>query len=78
MGAGGQARRLIGTVTITGMFFSTAFAIFLIPALFVIVERLSHRFKGKPLEPSATEGRASAQVRQLHEPDKGPLRSPGT
>jgi len=78
LGAGGQARRLIGTVTITGMFFSTAFAIFLIPALFVIVERLSHRFKGKPLEPSATEGRASAQVRQLHEPDKGPLRSPGT
>ena len=29
LGAGGQARRLIGTVTITGMFFSTAFAIFL-------------------------------------------------
>src|SRR5438045_8973597 len=43
LGAGGQARRLIGTVTITGMLFSTAFAIFLIPTLFVMVERLSRR-----------------------------------
>jgi len=74
LGAGGQARRLIGTVTITGMFFSTAFAIFLVPALFVIVERLSHSTKGKPLEPSATQRRASAQVVLLREPDKGPLR----
>ena len=31
LGAGGKARRLIGTVTITGMFFSTGFAIFLVP-----------------------------------------------
>jgi len=77
LGAGGQARRLIGTVTITGMFFSTAFAIFLVPALFVIVERMSHRIKGRPLEPSATQQRPSAQVVLLREPDKGPLRSPG-
>jgi len=49
LGAGGQARRLIGTVTITGMIFSTGFAIFLIPALFVIVERLAHiRQREKP------------------------------
>jgi hypothetical protein len=59
------------------MFFSTAFAIFLVPALFVIVERMSHRIKGKPLEPSATQQRAPAQVVLLREPDKGPLRWPG-
>jgi multidrug efflux pump len=41
VGAGAAARRLIGTVTIVGMIFSSAFAILLIPALFVLVERLS-------------------------------------
>src|SRR6202035_2090938 len=46
LGAGAQARRLIGTVTITGMIFSSAFAIFLIPVLFVVVERISNRIQG--------------------------------
>ena len=41
VGAGAAARRLIGTVTIVGMVFSSAFAILLVPALFVLVERLS-------------------------------------
>ena len=41
VGAGAAARRLIGSVTIVGMIFSSAFAILLVPALFVIVERLS-------------------------------------
>jgi multidrug efflux pump len=49
-GAGAEARRLIGTVTIVGMIFSTGFAIFLVPALFVLVERLSHRLSGTPVE----------------------------
>jgi len=44
LGAGGVARRLIGTVTITGMIFSTGIAIFLIPVLFVVVERVSQRW----------------------------------
>jgi HAE1 family hydrophobic/amphiphilic exporter-1 len=39
LGAGAVARRLIGTVTIVGMIFSSGFAIFLVPVLFVIVER---------------------------------------
>ncbi len=60
LGAGAQARRLIGTVTITGMIFSTAFAIFLIPVLFVIVERLSHRTEGTVLN--------MTQPRQEQEP----------
>jgi 2-keto-4-pentenoate hydratase/2-oxohepta-3-ene-1,7-dioic acid hydratase in catechol pathway len=42
--------RLIGTVTITGMIFSSGFAIFLVPALFVIVERLSNRQQDRRLE----------------------------
>src|SRR4029453_16841717 len=43
LGAGAQARQVIGTVTIVGMIFSTGIAIFLVPALFVVVERFSHR-----------------------------------
>jgi HAE1 family hydrophobic/amphiphilic exporter-1 len=42
LGAGGVARQVIGTVTITGMAFATSIAIFLVPVLFVVVERLSH------------------------------------
>ncbi len=47
LGAGGVARRLIGTVTIVGVAFSTAFAIFLVPMLFVIVERISRWSNGE-------------------------------
>jgi HAE1 family hydrophobic/amphiphilic exporter-1 len=43
LGAGAVARRLISTVTIVGMIFASGFAIFLIPALFVMVERISQR-----------------------------------
>jgi AcrB/AcrD/AcrF family len=46
LGAGAAARQLIGTVTITGMVFSSGFAIFLVPALFVVVERMAHRGGG--------------------------------
>ncbi len=43
LGAGGVARQVIGTVTIVGMAFATSIAIFLVPILFVVVARLSHR-----------------------------------
>ncbi len=46
LGAGAVARQLIGTVTITGMLFSTGIAIFLVPVLFVVVERVSQRAPG--------------------------------
>ncbi|HXJ34848.1 MAG TPA: efflux RND transporter permease subunit [Candidatus Eisenbacteria bacterium] len=49
LGAGGIARRLIGTVTISGMLFSTAIAILLVPVLFVVVERVSRRWR-RPAE----------------------------
>jgi HAE1 family hydrophobic/amphiphilic exporter-1 len=58
LGAGGVARRLLGTVTIVGMAFSTGFAIFLVPVLFVVVERLSHRRLG-----GAAEATPSAEAR---------------
>ncbi len=54
LGAGAVARRLIGTVTIVGMAFSSGFAIFLVPVLFVVVERLSHRLSGKKPQPVST------------------------
>jgi HAE1 family hydrophobic/amphiphilic exporter-1 len=52
LGAGAVARRLIGTVTITGMIFSSGFAIFLVPVLFVIVQRLSNWRQGRKSEPA--------------------------
>ena len=53
LGAGAMARRLIGTVTIVGMVFSSGIAIFLVPPLFVMVERLSHRSRGERIEQKA-------------------------
>jgi HAE1 family hydrophobic/amphiphilic exporter-1 len=62
LGAGGVARRLIGTVTIVGVAFSTAFAIFLVPVLFVIVERISRWSNGDKPEtgPAATPADTTA------------------
>jgi hydrophobic/amphiphilic exporter-1 (mainly G- bacteria), HAE1 family len=53
LGAGAMARRLIGTVTIVGMLFSSGIAIFLVPPLFVMVERLSHRIRGERMDKTA-------------------------
>jgi HAE1 family hydrophobic/amphiphilic exporter-1 len=52
LGAGGVARRLIGTVTIVGVGFATAFGIFLVPVLFVVVERVSRRRRERAPEVS--------------------------
>jgi HAE1 family hydrophobic/amphiphilic exporter-1 len=50
LGSGAVARRLIGTVTIVGMAFSSAFAIFLVPVLFVVVARISRWWNGEKPE----------------------------
>ena len=42
-GAGAAARRILGTVVITGMLAATLIAIFVIPLLFVLIERLATR-----------------------------------
>jgi HAE1 family hydrophobic/amphiphilic exporter-1 len=42
-GSGGAARRILGTVVVSGMLTATLIAIFLIPLLFVQIERLARR-----------------------------------
>ncbi len=42
-GSGGASRRILGTVVVAGMLTATLLAVFLIPLLFVLVERLSSR-----------------------------------
>ncbi len=62
LGAGAVARRLIGTVTIVGMAFASGFAIFLVPVLFVVVERLSHWWNATPLQAAPAQAEASVAV----------------
>ena len=50
-GAGSVARQIMGTAVIGGMVAATGIAIFIIPALFVLVERLAKR-RGAALGPS--------------------------
>jgi HAE1 family hydrophobic/amphiphilic exporter-1 len=42
-GSGAASRRILGTVVVTGMLAATLLAIFIIPLLFVLVERLTTR-----------------------------------
>jgi hydrophobic/amphiphilic exporter-1 (mainly G- bacteria), HAE1 family len=46
-GAGSVARQIMGTTVIGGMLAATGIAIFIIPALFVLVERLASRRSGE-------------------------------
>jgi hydrophobic/amphiphilic exporter-1 (mainly G- bacteria), HAE1 family len=46
-GAGSVARQIMGTTVIGGMVAATAIAIFIIPALFVVVERFASRRSGE-------------------------------
>src|SRR5712671_6734576 len=61
-GAGSVARQVMGTTVIGGMAAATAIAIFIIPSLFVLVERLSKRWSGEVSgaavvpQPSPTQG----------------------
>jgi HAE1 family hydrophobic/amphiphilic exporter-1 len=45
-GAGSVARQIMGTTVIGGMLAATMIAIFIIPVLFVVVEKLSHKKMG--------------------------------
>jgi HAE1 family hydrophobic/amphiphilic exporter-1 len=47
-GSGGASRRVLGTVVITGMLAATGIAIFVIPMLFVLMERSAARFGSQP------------------------------
>jgi HAE1 family hydrophobic/amphiphilic exporter-1 len=63
-GAGAAARRMLGTAVISGMLAATVLGVFFIPALFVAVERLSHRgAKGElPAAPAPEEGARAAHA----------------
>jgi len=50
VGAGSVARQILGTVVITGMLAATLIGIFIVPVLFVVVEKLVHR-KEQPHTP---------------------------
>jgi HAE1 family hydrophobic/amphiphilic exporter-1 len=52
-GAGSVARQIMGTTVIGGMLAATAIAIFIIPALFVLVEHLARRRGGDVPGPAA-------------------------
>ena len=45
-GSGAASRRILGTVVVTGMLAATLIAIFIIPLLFVLIERLASRRSG--------------------------------
>jgi hydrophobic/amphiphilic exporter-1 (mainly G- bacteria), HAE1 family len=57
-GAGAAARRMLGTAVISGMLAATLLGVFFIPALFVAVERLSHRGAKREHPVPATGGDA--------------------
>jgi HAE1 family hydrophobic/amphiphilic exporter-1 len=50
VGAGSVARQILGTVVVTGMLAATMIGIFIVPVLFVVVEKLVHR-KEQPHAP---------------------------
>jgi HAE1 family hydrophobic/amphiphilic exporter-1 len=62
-GSGAAGRRIMGTVVIAGMLAATLLAVFLIPLMFVLFERLALRFARGRHESShgtlAPEGDAS-------------------
>ena len=52
-GSGAESRKILGTVVIAGMLAATGLAIFIIPALFVLVEKLFRKDKPKAAEAAA-------------------------
>ena len=71
VGAGAMARRLIGTVTITGMLFSTGIAIFLIPPLFVAVERLAYGLGNEPAKEAEGSASSASSMRENRSLESG-------
>jgi HAE1 family hydrophobic/amphiphilic exporter-1 len=55
-GAGSVARQIMGTTVIGGMLAATLIAVFIIPVLFVVVEKLSQRKSGVAVAPVTSTG----------------------
>jgi HAE1 family hydrophobic/amphiphilic exporter-1 len=58
-GAGAAARQMLGTAVVSGMLAATLLGIFLVPALFVTVERLVSRRGAHAASATATQPRAT-------------------
>jgi HAE1 family hydrophobic/amphiphilic exporter-1 len=91
-GAGAAARQILGTSVITGMLAATGLAIFLIPVLFVVVERISgaerrqRRGSGPPpgagpppseAGPPATRRGEESPMDRTEVPEETPVGAPG-
>ena len=50
-GAGGDSRAPLGIAVVGGMFFSTGLTFFIVPAAYVVIERLRQRLTGGAVEP---------------------------
>ena len=62
-GSGAASRQILGTTVIGGMLASTLIAIFLIPVMFYLVEKASHRNgKHKPKVPPAQDAAGTSQA----------------
>ena len=57
-GSGASGRQILGTVVVAGMMAATALAVFIIPLLFVLFERLAFKFRRTPEQARAAEGGA--------------------
>ncbi len=61
-GAGGLSRKILGTVVVAGMLAATLLAIFLIPALYVIVGRLGGAERQRATTESPVAGDRPAEA----------------
>ncbi|HEY9229266.1 MAG TPA: multidrug efflux RND transporter permease subunit [Gemmatimonadaceae bacterium] len=65
-GAGSVGRRILGTTVLGGMLTATVFAIFLIPAMFALVERITARLKGRKAHSGKAAPPAKASGDDVH------------
>jgi HAE1 family hydrophobic/amphiphilic exporter-1 len=61
-GAGAASRRILGTAVIAGMSLVTALGVFIIPVLFVVIERLAGKETAPHPEPPVPHGGPSTAV----------------
>lgn len=60
-GAGAVARQTLGTAVIMGMLIATTIGIFIVPVLFVVIEKLARRRESAPVRPGAETAPAAAE-----------------
>jgi hydrophobic/amphiphilic exporter-1 (mainly G- bacteria), HAE1 family len=61
-GAGGASRRVLGTVVIAGMLLVTGLGVFIVPVLFVVIERLSKGKGGAEAAPAVAHAAGGSPV----------------